>query len=57
MDLVLSQTMADRKKKFAVEKKRMEEEMEEVKQSTEVRSYIFKAYIPLTKCLITILFI
>lgn len=35
--------MADRKKKFAIEKKRMEEEMDEIKQSTEVRSYLFKA--------------
>ena len=29
--------MADRKRKFAAEKKRIEEEMEEIKQSTEVR--------------------
>ena len=36
------QTMADRRKKFAVEKKRLEEEMEEVKQNTEVRTYFSK---------------
>lgn len=30
--------MADRKKKFAAEKKRIEEEMEEIKQNAEVRS-------------------
>lgn len=30
--------MADRKKKFAAEKKRIEEEIEEVKQSNEVRA-------------------
>ena len=29
--------MADRKRKFTAEKKRIEEEMEEIKQSTEVR--------------------
>ena len=35
--------MADRKKKFAAEKKRMEDEMEEIKQSSEVGTCFIKS--------------